>query len=182
MATKKRNTKNKDTLLNIQRVLAIILLCALIFICLLVAWGALRGSDKEDRRDADGRSSVRIERVEGGKSPKYSFSEELQERKDEIKQDIVHDDKKEKGDADKKTSAAEKGIYYVQIGAFSDYDYADRLRAQMILQDHTVRMKPSGNVYVVQLGPYKTREDAQKAQKELPNLGIKDSIIKQEAQ
>lgn len=104
--------------------------------------------------------------------PKYTFYNELKKRSDEVQAELK--EKIEKAD-----KASIKGEHYrIQIGAFSDKDTADRLRAKMILRDYPVQMIKDGPLYLVQLGPYAEREQAMEVQKRLPREGIKEHILK----
>lgn len=107
---------------------------------------------------------------------KYSFYDELKKRNSEVQAEV-----EAKSRALDNTTAT-KGTYYrVQVGAFKEQEQADRLRARLILRDYPVTILRSDNFHLVQVGPYQSREEAQKAEESLKKSGFKVLLKKFES-
>lgn len=157
-----------------QRVLGIVLLC---FILVILGFFAVSFFSGSHNATAGQRPSTAIAPAKRDPSsvavkPKYDFYNDLAKRRDEVQVEL---DKKIKAVQNVKVNGKN---YRIQIGAFQDKASADRLRARMILRDYPVQIVNNGSLYLVQVGPYIKREEAEAIQKRIQREGIKDVVMK----
>ncbi len=75
-----------------------------------------------------------------------------------------------------------RGLYMIQVGAFSDYQNAERARqmaeaAGQVAVD--TRQSGAGELHRVRVGPFATREEAAAAQRTLADLGFNGATVAQ---
>jgi rare lipoprotein A len=83
--------------------------------------------------------------------------------------------------ADAASATGESQGVFLQLGAFSSADNAENLRARLASEldwlTKAIRIQP-GDVYRVQLGPYGSRDDAEKAAEKIRiALGYRPTIV-----
>lgn len=99
--------------------------------------------------------------------PEFSFYDELKKRSDEVNAEVT-----QKLEAQSKQPEIQGKNYRIQIGAFKNQQLANQMRARMILRDYPVHIVQNGDIYLVQVGPYKDRDEAKKVQKRLTRDGM----------
>lgn len=79
------------------------------------------------------------------------------------------------------TTAQSAGAYFVQVGAFSDVDNAQRVRSAVGLVGPVVldtRRNAAGmELFRVRLGPWQSREQAESARQSLASMGYGESVV-----
>lgn len=85
------------------------------------------------------------------------------------------------GDADEQAESSQKGTFFVQAGAFSSRDNAEKLRERIGVQALGTTSTKTGRIdrlFRVLIGPFKTLGEAEYAQQQLhESLGIRALIL-----
>ncbi|WP_172460843.1 SPOR domain-containing protein [Suttonella ornithocola] len=118
-------------------------------------------------------NSIVTSQSQAPSQPKYRFYDELKKRNAEVQKEL-----QQKMQEESKTSNIKGRNYRIQIGAFSEKESADRIRARMILRDYPVEIINNGKLYLVQIGPYVDRAEAVKVQKRIEREGIRETVLK----
>lgn len=107
---------------------------------------------------------------------KYSFYEELKKRSNEVEQKVEQKAPQQKEQKTKVTTSSD-ARFIIQVGAFRDKNMADRLRARLILRDYPVSLAQNKSIYVVQVGPYASRKEAEAMENQLKREGM-ETLVK----
>ena len=82
------------------------------------------------------------------------------------------------------TGAADSFVYFVQAGAYSNATDAEQQRARLALQGVVTRVterdQGGRTVYRVRLGPFETREESEKQQDRLKDMGTEAALVRAE--
>lgn len=159
----------------LQRAIGIVMLCFILVVLGFIGISFISGGYKTVQRPpaASAHSSGKQTAAQPpAPKPKYTFYDDLAKRNQEVQQEL------------QRRIAQNDGVkvkgrnYRVQIGAFKDRAKADQLRAHMILREYPAQVVNNGDIFLVQLGPFLNREEAEKVQKRVRREGIKDSVLK----
>lgn len=116
------------------------------------------------------------EQVPKTNKAKYSFYEELKKRSNEVEQKVEQKAPQQKEQKAKVTTSSD-ARFIIQVGAFRDKNMADRLRARLILRDYPVSLAQNKSIYVVQVGPYASRKEAEAMENQLKREGM-ETLVK----
>lgn len=68
--------------------------------------------------------------------------------------------------------------FVIQVSASKSKENSDRLRAELILKNYPVKMEMKNSHYLIQIGPYATKKEAEKIEKSLIKDGYKTYLLK----
>ncbi len=123
---------------------------------------------KEDKKQGKVVIVKKPEKVE--KKPAKTYKGEIKPAKKEEKKKVV---KKEEKKVEKAT--VQKGYYYIQVGAFSSKQNAEKAKKKYKISSSRFVIVKSGSLYKLLIGKFKTRKEAQNFMRK---YGIKGIIKK----
>lgn len=102
-----------------------------------------------------------------GKQPKYSFYEDLKNRKTELDKTEKQHSIAQKSLTENTSQDSGTTLYWVQIGAFSKEKDASKIKNQAEMLGFAARVAKGGSKYLAQAGPFSGKKAASIAQKQL---------------
>lgn len=122
--------------------------------------------------------SVPVEDVKS-KSEKSGKVDKFADKGLDKGEEIVEESKPVAKEAEAKGSVGSKFI--IQIGAFSSQDrvknWVSKLKAEKVPTFVQEKKKDDSTLYLLRAGPFKTRADAEAAEKKVKNIGLTSKII-----
>ena len=137
----------------------------------------------EEKVDPAAKTEVKPTAVEESKSKttdKSNKPDKAAEKGLDKGEEIVEEVKPTSKDAESKV-ANNASKFILQIGAFSSQDRAknwiSKLKAEKIPTYTQERKKDDGTLYLLRAGPFKTRAEAEAAEKKARNMGLTPKIV-----
>ncbi len=134
----------------------------------------------EEKVDPVAKTEVKPTVAEETKSKTADKSNKSAEKGLDKGEEIVEEVKPTSKDTDSKV-ANNASKFILQIGAFSSQDRAknwiSKLKAEKIPTYTQERKKDDGTLYLLRAGPFKTRAEAEAAEKKARNMGLTPKIV-----